>query len=106
MIVWLVKRAREEHRAAVEWLNNHTDENIGFFLCEIKLFRIGSSDPAVKFEVVERPNDWTKEVKKARHRMRASSFATTTGLHSRTMPFRTHAFRTASAVASPRRSIG
>lgn len=65
VIVWLVKRAREEHRAAVEWLNNHTDENIGFFLCEIKLFRIGSSDPAVKFEVVERPNDWTKEVKKA-----------------------------------------
>lgn len=65
VIVWLVKRAREEHRAAAEWLNNHTDENIGFFLCEIKLFRIGSSDPAVKFEVVERPNDWTKEVKKA-----------------------------------------
>ena len=65
VIVWLVKRAREEHRAAIEWLNNHTDENIGFFLCEIKLFRIGSSDPAVKFEVVERPNDWTKEVKKA-----------------------------------------
>lgn len=65
VIVWLVKRAREEHRAAIEWLNNHTDENIGFFLCEIKLFRIGSSEPAVKFEVVERPNDWTKEVKKA-----------------------------------------
>lgn len=65
MIVWLVKRAREEHRAAIEWLNNHTDEHIGFFLCEIKLFRIGSSGPAVKFEVVERPNDWTKEVKKA-----------------------------------------
>lgn len=64
MIVWLFKRAREEHRAAIEWLNNHTDENIGFFLCEIKLFRIGSSEPAVKFEVVERPNDWTKEVKK------------------------------------------
>ena len=65
VIVWIVKRAREEHRAAIEWLNNHTDENIGFFLCEIKLFRIGSSEPAVKFEVVERPNDWTKEVKKA-----------------------------------------
>ena len=43
VIVWLVKRAREEHRAAIEWLNNHTDENIGFFLCEIKLFRIGGS---------------------------------------------------------------
>ncbi|MBQ9371825.1 MAG: DUF4268 domain-containing protein [Thermoguttaceae bacterium] len=64
VVIWVVKRAREEHRAAVEWLNNHTDENIGFFLCEIKLFRIGNSDPAVKFEVIEKPNDWTKEVKK------------------------------------------
>ncbi len=65
VIIWLVKHAREEHKSAIEWLNNHTDEKVGFFLCEIKLFRIGSSDPAVKFEVVERPNDWTKEQKKA-----------------------------------------
>ena len=64
VIIWLVKRAREEHRAAIEWLNNHTDDNIGFFLCEIKLFKIGSSEPAVKFEVIERPNNWSKEVKK------------------------------------------
>lgn len=64
VIIWVVKHAREEHRAAVEWLNNHTDERIGFFLCEIKLYRIGTSEPAVKFEVIEKPNDWTKEVKK------------------------------------------
>ena len=25
---------------------NHTDEDIGFFLCEIKLYRIGDSAPA------------------------------------------------------------
>ena len=65
IIIWVVKRAREEHKAAIEWLNNHTDEQIGFFLCEIKLYRIGESDPAVKFEVVEKPNDWAKEIKKA-----------------------------------------
>ncbi len=64
VIVWVVKHAREEHKAAIEWLNNHTDEKIGFFLCEIKLYRIGNSDPAVKFEVIEKPNDWTKEIKK------------------------------------------
>lgn len=64
IIIWLVKHAREEHKAAIEWLNNHTDDEIGFFLCEIKLYRIGNSDPAVKFEVVEKPNDWTKEIKK------------------------------------------
>lgn len=64
IIIWVVKHAREEHKAAIEWLNNHTDEKIGFFLCEIKLYRIGNSDPAVKFEVIEKPNDWAKEVKK------------------------------------------
>ena len=46
-------------------VNNHTDEKVGFFLCEIKLYRIGNSEPAVKFEVIEKPNDWTKEVKKS-----------------------------------------
>lgn len=64
VIIWVVKHAREEHRAAIEWLNNHTDEKIGFFLCEIKLYRIGNSEPAVKFEVIEQPNDWSKEVKR------------------------------------------
>ncbi|MBR1417996.1 MAG: DUF4268 domain-containing protein, partial [Synergistaceae bacterium] len=64
VIIWIVKRAREEHRAAVEWLNNHTDDNIGFFLCEIKLYKIGNSEPAVKFEVIEQPNGWAKAVKK------------------------------------------
>ena len=64
IIIWVVKRAREEHRAAIEWLNNHTDENIAFFLVEIKLYQIGNSDIAVKFEVVEKPNDWTKEIKR------------------------------------------
>lgn len=65
IIIWVVKRAREEHKAAIEWLNNHTDDKIGFFLCEIKLYRIGDSNPAVKFEIVEKPNDWTKEIKKS-----------------------------------------
>lgn len=64
VIIWVVKHAREEHKAAIEWLNNHTDDRIGFFLCEIKLYRIGNSEPAVKFEVIEKPNDWAKEVKK------------------------------------------
>ena len=55
VIIWMVKQARDEHRAAIEWLNNHTDGNISFYLCEIKLFQIGASEPAVKFEVIEKP---------------------------------------------------
>ena len=64
VVIWVVKHAREEHKAAVEWLNNHTDDKIGFFLCEIKLFQIGDSQIAPSFTVVERPNDWTKEIRK------------------------------------------
>ena len=64
VVIWIVKHAREEHKAAVEWLNNHTDDKIGFFLCEIKLFQIGDSQIAPSFSVVEKPNDWAKEIKK------------------------------------------
>ena len=64
IVIWVVKRAREEHRSAIEWLNNHTDDNIAFFLVEIKLYQNGSSNIAVKFEVVEKPNDWTKKIKR------------------------------------------
>ena len=64
VVIWVVKHACEEHKAAVEWLNNHTADKIGFFLCEIKLFQIGDSQIAPAFTVVERPNDWTKEIRK------------------------------------------
>ena len=40
IIIWVVKRAREEHRAAIEWLNNYTDEDIAFFLLEIKCIKL------------------------------------------------------------------
>ena len=60
IIIWIVKNAREEHRAAIEWLNSRTTKDVSFFLCEIKLYKIGDSAPAVKFDVVEKPNDWAK----------------------------------------------
>lgn len=64
LVIWLVRKARPEHRAAIEWLNNHTDEGVGFILCEIKVFKIGNSEPAPKFEIIEQPNNWIKEMKK------------------------------------------
>ena len=61
VIVWIVRKARDEHRAALQWLNNHTDDDIGFFLCEIKAYTIGDSAPAPKFELIEAPNDWIRD---------------------------------------------
>lgn len=63
VIIWIVKRARDEHRQAIEWLNQHTDSNVGFFLVEIELWQIDASLLAPKFNVVEKPNDWAKTLK-------------------------------------------
>lgn len=62
-IIWIVKRARDEHRQAIEWLNAHTDEEVGFFLLEIEVWRIGDSLAAPKFNIVSKPNDWGKSQK-------------------------------------------
>ena len=60
VIVWIVKQAREEHRSAIEWLNNNTNKHVNFFLIELHAYKIGASDSAPKFEVVEQPNDFIK----------------------------------------------
>lgn len=63
VVVWVVKHARDEHRQAIEWLNQHTDTDLGFFLVEIELWQIDDSAIAPKFSVIERPNDWGKQMK-------------------------------------------
>lgn len=63
IIVWVVKDAREEHRQAIDWLNEHTEEDIEFYLVQIELWQIGGSPYAPKFEIVSKPNDWTKAVR-------------------------------------------
>lgn len=63
VVVWIVKEAREEHRSAIEWLNNNTNSNINFFLIEIHAYKIGNSDNAPMFQVIEQPNDFIKNNK-------------------------------------------
>src|SRR5688500_16692480 len=42
-IVWVAGKVREEHRAALDWLNEITGERFNFFGLEIELWRIGDS---------------------------------------------------------------
>lgn len=62
-IIWVVKDAREEHRQAIDWLNEHTVEDILFFLIKIELWQIGDSPFAPKFEIISSPNNWAKTVR-------------------------------------------
>jgi hypothetical protein len=69
-VIWIVTRFGEEHRAVLDWLNQHSDDDVRFFGVELRLIRIGSSPPAAEFRVESRPNDWQKV---ARQRQRAGS---------------------------------
>lgn len=62
-VVWIVEEARDEHRSAIQWMNEHLDSEIVFFLVQITLLRIGNSEPAPQFTVLERPNDWARTTK-------------------------------------------
>jgi hypothetical protein len=63
-VVWLVAHFNEEHRSALDWLNQHTDTDVHFFGVELDAVRIGDSVPAPLFRVVVRPNDWERIVKR------------------------------------------
>jgi len=61
-IVWIAKEIRDEHRAAIDWLNQITGDEFSFFGLEVELWRIGKSPMAPKFNIVCQPNDWSKTV--------------------------------------------
>lgn len=60
-LVWVARTFTDQHRAALDWLNEVSETGTRFFGLEIELWQIGDSVPAPKFNVVARPNDWTKE---------------------------------------------
>jgi len=63
IIIWIVRDYREEHQKAIDWLNEHTDEHISFFLIKIELWQIEDSNPAPEFEIIVSPNEWAKAIK-------------------------------------------
>ncbi len=65
ILIWIVKDVRDEHKQAIDWLNEHTDEKINIFLIKMELWQIGDSPFAAKFQIISQPNDWAKAIKKS-----------------------------------------
>jgi hypothetical protein len=65
IIIWIVRDARDEHKQAIDWLNDHSDEQINFFLIKMELWQISNSAYAPKFHKISEPNDWAKAIKKS-----------------------------------------
>ena len=64
-VIWIAGSFTDEHRAALDWLNGITDERFHFFGLEVELWRIGKSPPAPKFNIVSKPNDWSRSIARA-----------------------------------------
>jgi hypothetical protein len=64
-IVWIASEFRDEHRAALDWLNEVTDEDTHFFGVVVKAIQIGDSPPAPWLELVVKPNSWSELTKRA-----------------------------------------
>lgn len=62
-IIWVAEQFTEEHRAAIDWLNRITDKEFNFFGVEIGLIKIDDSPAAPMFNVIAKPNGWSKDVK-------------------------------------------
>ena len=64
-IVWVAESFCEEHRAALDWLNDITSDKFEFFGLEIELWQIGDSPPAPMFNVAAQPNEWARDIKQS-----------------------------------------
>ena len=59
-VIWLAEKVRDEHRQALDWLNQRTDSETQFFAVVVEVLRIGESLPALQFRPVVFPNEWQK----------------------------------------------
>jgi len=81
-VIWLAESFRTEHVAALDFLNQHTTDELNFFAVEVELWRIGNSPMAPSFNVVVKPNDWVKTSQQS-----AKAATTTTPTKQRQLKF-------------------
>ncbi len=67
-LVWVAKKMEDEHKKALDWLNENSSSDIAFFGLEMELWRIGDSLLAPKFNVVSQPNGWARTIQKTSSR--------------------------------------
>jgi hypothetical protein len=61
-MIWVAPNFRDEHLSAIRWLNEHTVDPFAFFAVRVRVVRIGESPLAPLFEVIERPNNWDRQL--------------------------------------------
>ncbi len=66
-VIWVAPKFTDEHRAALDWLNSVTTDEVRFFGIGLEVWQIGESLPAPRFNLVSQPNDWSKTLRSKSH---------------------------------------
>ena len=64
-VIWVAGSIRDEHRQALDWLNQRTDTETQFFAVVVEVLKIDNSRPAFTFKPIVTPNEWQKSSKRA-----------------------------------------
>lgn len=62
-VIWIAEDFYEYHLDVIRWLNERTPDSVVFLAVRIRLVKIGDSDPAPVFELIdaiERPTKWDR----------------------------------------------
>jgi hypothetical protein len=69
-IIWIAERFTDEHRSTLDWLNSITEDGFSFFGLEVELWKIGDSRVAPKFNIVSKPNEWSRDIRRAAQKIK------------------------------------
>jgi len=65
IIVWIAPRFYDEHRDAMQWLNENSREGVDLFAIRLEVWRIGESEPAVRLNPVAEPSEWKEKAQRS-----------------------------------------
>lgn len=63
IIIWVTPKINDEHKRAIEWLNEISSDETSFFLIRPEVISIGDSKPAVRFYVESSPSDFERTMR-------------------------------------------
>ncbi len=65
-IIWIAIDFTEEHKKSLDWLNDHTNGEISFYGVQVELWQIDDSKPAIKFNVISKPNQAVRQAARSK----------------------------------------
>jgi hypothetical protein len=60
-VVWIAERFTDEHRKAIEWLNENTTDELSLFAVEAEIWVIDNSRPALRLNVLSEPTEIARQ---------------------------------------------